>query len=545
MKKNWKFASLGLAALLAVTAMAGCGGGNNSSNTSGGSASSGTTDGGSGAGGHDPIVIRLSAAANFEFDPASDEMAKMIQDKFNITFENVGYEGDVEKMMLDAQSGEMADIVYTEPLYDLYSFATFIDQGFFRDLPNEIIAKYPNVNKQLSDSDVCKAIVEQYGANYILPKPDSLDPSYYVAERKGIFYRKDWLANVGITEEPKTYEDFYNMCKAFTLNDPDGNGKNDTYGLTSDGFGNFRYFLASTGHSNMNWVKGEDGTWTHGALMEDNIEPLEWFRKMYAEGYIDPELGNTDYTQAMQKFASETFGAVNRNADADWLKNVIVDQFYAANSDKYENPFDVIGVIGVLALDDQRDPGIDKYIDAMCATQVASTCDDATLERYLEFHEWLLSDEGRLMQLGLEGKDWQKDGEKISMITGEDGLMPDVSSKYKSLPVVCMPSWGFDLRSNPNIQSFTIFNDEIKALDEQLRNARNPYAVASDMRVKMLSDQALLDANSFKFSVEYGNIVMGTEPVEAMFQDMVSRAMASGFTEAIEYVNKVATEKGW
>lgn len=547
MKNLKKLLAAALSIAMLGSALAGCGGNPSTPSTSSGTGSTGSsaTNGDAGTGSKEPITIRLSAASNFEFDPATDPLAQLIVDKFGITFENVGYEGDVEKMMLDGQSGELADVVYTEPLYDLYSFATFIDQGFFRDIPDDILANYQNVKAQLDNSEVSQAVKEQYGGNYIIPKPDSLDSSLYVAERKGIFYRKDWLANVGITKMPSTYEEFYEMCKAFTLNDPDGNGKNDTYGLTSDGFGNFRYFLASVGHSNMNWVKGADGTWTHGALMEDNIPALEWFRKMYAEGYIDPEIGNTDYTQAMQKFASEQFGAVNRNADADWLKNVIVDQFYAATSDKYENPFDVVGVIPVLALDSSTKAGMDKYIDCMCATQIASTCTDEKLNRYLEFHDYLLTEEGRMLQLGLEGVDWQKDGDNITMIKNEDGLMPDVATKYKSIPCVNMPSWGFDFRSYPNIESFTIFNNEIKALDSELRAARNECAVPSDMRVKILNDQSLLDANSFKFSVEYNNIIMGTEPVEKMFKDMVDRAMASGFTSAIEYVNKVATEKGW
>lgn len=548
MKKAKQILALTMAAAM-MAAVAGCGA--PAGGTPAGTDSTASTGGGSGTADtlapldHSPINIRLSAAGLYEFDAATDPMAKMIVDKFGITFENVGYEADVEKMMLDAQSGELADVSYTEPLYDLYSYSTFIDQGFMRPIPEAIINEFPLIKAQVEASEVCQASKEQYGEYYFLPKPDSLDPSYYVAERKGLFYRKDWAEKVGITKVPSTFEEFYEMAKAFTTKDPDGNGKNDTYGVTSDGFGNFRYFMASTGHTNMNWTKGPDGKWTHGALMEDNIPILEWFRRMYTEGYIDPELGNTNYTQAMQKFASEQFGVVNRNADADWIKTVIVDQFSAATGDKYENPFDVVGVIPVLATDASSKPGIDKYIDAMCATQFASTCDDTTLRRYLEFHEYCLTDEGQLLALGLKDVDWKKDGDKVSIIKGADGLAPNLAEKYKSMGAVTMPSWGFHLRSDPNVEFFSLYNDEIKALDKECRDGRNPYAVASDMRVKMLSDQVLLDANSFKFSIEYGNIVMGTAPVNEMFKDMVSRAMAAGFTQAIDYVNKTATEKGW
>ncbi len=52
--------------------------------------------------------------------------------------------------------------------------------------------------------------------------------------RSGLIYRKDWADNLGI-ETPKTIDEFYEMLRAFTEDDPDGNGKNDTIGLTDRG----------------------------------------------------------------------------------------------------------------------------------------------------------------------------------------------------------------------------------------------------------------------------------------------------------------------
>ncbi len=46
---------------------------------------------------------------------------------------------------------------------------------------------------------------------------------------EGLVIRKDWLDNLGL-DVPTTLDEFYDMLYAFTYNDPDGNGKNDTYG---------------------------------------------------------------------------------------------------------------------------------------------------------------------------------------------------------------------------------------------------------------------------------------------------------------------------
>ena len=55
------------------------------------------------------------------------------------------------------------------------------------------------------------------------------DPGAFVGN-EGVLIRKDWLDKLGLAV-PKTTDDFMKVMKAFTYNDPDGNGKNDTYGF--------------------------------------------------------------------------------------------------------------------------------------------------------------------------------------------------------------------------------------------------------------------------------------------------------------------------
>ncbi|MDR0635720.1 MAG: extracellular solute-binding protein [Treponema sp.] len=46
---------------------------------------------------------------------------------------------------------------------------------------------------------------------------------------EGMLIRKDWLDNLGL-QVPVSTEDYLAVMRAFTFNDPDGNGQNDTYG---------------------------------------------------------------------------------------------------------------------------------------------------------------------------------------------------------------------------------------------------------------------------------------------------------------------------
>ena len=72
--------------------------------------------------------------------------------------------------------------------------------------------------------------------NKLINKNASIDGKLYgiyrepPLSRQGIVIRKDWLDNLGL-KMPETVEDLYDIAKAFTEQDPDQNGKDDTIGL--------------------------------------------------------------------------------------------------------------------------------------------------------------------------------------------------------------------------------------------------------------------------------------------------------------------------
>lgn len=61
-----------------------------------------------------------------------------------------------------------------------------------------------------------------------IPEPAILDQGM-----KLILIRKDWLDNVGL-QAPKTFEELEKVAEAFVNEDPDKNGKADTYGIAAD-----------------------------------------------------------------------------------------------------------------------------------------------------------------------------------------------------------------------------------------------------------------------------------------------------------------------
>lgn len=134
--------------------------------------------------------------------------------------------------------------------------------------------------------ELYKSIVNKPGNVYALVK----DSGNYL---KNLLIRKDWLANLGL-EMPEDLESFYNVMHAFTYNDPDGNGQNDTIGYagTMVDAASWMHILAAYGipcsFSNGTCLL-EDGTVTTFIKHPRFPEAMEYLRKMYAEGVMDPE----------------------------------------------------------------------------------------------------------------------------------------------------------------------------------------------------------------------------------------------------------------
>ena len=232
---------------------------------------------------YDGELITLTADSDgdpFSWNPATDKMAAFIEENFGLTFsqsETNYYNNDFTVLQLAAVDGNVPDVFAADILYYPELITQFIPEELVAEIPETLLAKYPLTKDLLEGDAVAQTVKGIYDGYYFLPKPDSADPSLYKAERKGMFIRKDWLEAVGM-EMPTTWEELYDVCHAFTHNDPDGNGVADTYGLTGDGMGTLRYFFSSTGVSNRYWNKDADGNWFFGPLHDSNVEVLEWLR---------------------------------------------------------------------------------------------------------------------------------------------------------------------------------------------------------------------------------------------------------------------------
>lgn len=180
------------------------------------------------------------------------------------------------------------------------------------------------------------------GQLFGIPQPSAADSSADL-----IWVRSDWMKNLGLSQ-PKTIDDVINMAKAFKNNDPDKNGKNDTYGIgfqkviSEEGgsvCGSFEGFFAGYGAYSRAWELDKNGTAAYSGIKPGMKDALAKLNTMFKDGLIDQEFGVKDWKKLGEDIASGKVGlfygreampwlsckdSIVNNPKADWVSYPIV-----------------------------------------------------------------------------------------------------------------------------------------------------------------------------------------------------------------------------
>jgi len=285
-----------LALTLALGALAGCGG----KADSGASSSPAPAASGSDATTTPPQEanlppLQLSMLVNFIGEPPQEgsDVEKMIEAYTNTDLQ-VQWVSDLNrKRPVVIASGDMPKVLTAE--LKVPYMINAMRAGTFWDL-TDYIQDYPNLAK----------------VNPLIYKNISLDGRTYglplvrPISRFAITYRKDWADKLGL-QEPQTLDDFYNMLKAFAKDDPDGNGKDDTYGIVEQKAISIIYRVALWLGAPNEWgVK--DGKFYHMAETDEFLEALKWVKKIYDEKLINSDFAVVEKTTANAMFTSGKAG---------------------------------------------------------------------------------------------------------------------------------------------------------------------------------------------------------------------------------------------
>ncbi|OAS18701.1 extracellular solute-binding protein [Paenibacillus oryzisoli] len=242
-------------------------------------------------------------------NPVFKKLEELTNTKMNITWvPNAAYK---DKLSVSLASNDLPQVTVIANL-DGGNYAPSILNGVRSGAFWEIgpmLKDYPNLSKL--NKDVLENVSHD-GKLYALYRPR-------VIARGGIIFRKDWLDALGL-QEPKTIDELYNVLKAFTLNDPDKNGKNDTYGLISrKGIADLDMLSGFFGAGN-GWELRE-GKLVPNFTTKEYLDALKFYRRLFQEKLMNPDFAVSEGNQSKALFENGKGGAIISTAIDDVVGN--------------------------------------------------------------------------------------------------------------------------------------------------------------------------------------------------------------------------------
>lgn len=299
-----------------------------------------------------------------------------------------------------ASSGNIPDITN----FFGFGFQTYADQDLFMDIGSLIDKNCPNLKKYISQDD--------WDATKYKGKTLAV-PFVNTAGKYTTNFRQDWLDNLGL-EMPKTLDEYEKILKAFTFDDPDKDGKNDTYGFGACGswtdsvFGcDFQPIFGAFGiEPNMSYLKDSK---IYNVMISDQYrQAITYIKSLWDEKVIDPELFTIKSDQAMQKIVNSKSGTVT-----GWWSTIPEGAYQQQKMDQVNANAKWTPVTTAITDNTGANGG---YVN--CGSIGDTTCISANCKNpvaALKFLDYLITDDGWLLsKKGIKGEDWTEFGAALT-----------------------------------------------------------------------------------------------------------------------------------
>ncbi|TYP78957.1 extracellular solute-binding protein [Paenibacillus methanolicus] len=226
-----------------------------------------------------------------------------------------------QKFSLAMASADLPDILEL----DQKNFEKLKKQGMLADLTQAYEDYASPALKKYMESDGGFAMKAFSADGKLLAIPGFEDP---FLSAQLLWIRKDWLDKLKLGP-PATMDELEQVALAFVRQDPDGNGKDDTYGIAAQkslfywGFdmrGLFNGFGAypSVGDGQSAWLKDAEGRLIPGLIQPEVKTALGKLQSWYKDGILDKEFALKDENKSVEDI---TAGKVGISYGEWWYPN--------------------------------------------------------------------------------------------------------------------------------------------------------------------------------------------------------------------------------
>ncbi|OPY93128.1 MAG: Lipoprotein LipO precursor [Syntrophaceae bacterium PtaU1.Bin231] len=322
-------------------------------------------------------------------EPNADPIKKALDEKLNIDITLTIYSSEYESQLAARIAGnDYPDLFKVSPL----QMKQLAKEGFLLDLTDLYADILTPVKQYQGEESLTYVLVD--GKYYGFPSPQSSVTLSY----NTLWVRGDWLELLGL-EVPSTLEELKTVALAFVNDDPDGNGSDDTVGLSGSYTSAFDTIFGAYGIGRPGTFYARDGQLICSFYEEEFPTALAYIRDLVQSGAVDSEVWaglNSSFTR--EKAIQGRTGLMEFSW-SELVKDEYLEQMAAINPDTewvQIRPFD-----GPAAktYDGVQDIGTPSSIFAM-----AAALEQPRIDKVIEIVNYLATPEGsNLTKYGIEG----------------------------------------------------------------------------------------------------------------------------------------------
>ncbi|TVX99434.1 extracellular solute-binding protein [Paenibacillus cremeus] len=449
-------------------------------------------------------------------NPVLQEIMKLTNSKLNINWVPFNTINEKTKVML--ASGDLAELTYVGNPYDAQVVQMSLAGAFWDITP--YIKDYKNLS---SMPQIIWDNAKVKGKNYGVPRPRPLDGGW------GVQLRKDWMDKLGL-KVPETMDDVYNVIKAFTTGDPEGNGKADTIGLVGD--------VSQETMGSLAWVEnvfnGTPGSYklVNGQLVPVIFEPterkaLEWLKKAYDEKVLVQDFAVLKSTQSREQYMGNKAGMLGSALNPQWL--------FTDAMRKIDPKADSYPLTYLIGPDGKKFAGKDSGLLGMYV--IPKTVPEAKMKQILGFMDKAMNEDvADLANYGLKDKHYTiVDGVKVPTEQAKTDNIPDVSNNLLQI---------FN-RYDKYLRAFySGIPKEYYERNKKLIDDRTSFSVV-DPAYGLISNTALTAGPDLNKKIQdmKVKVIMGKESLAAWDDFVAKMKTDSNFTKITQELNEAQKTK--
>ncbi|WP_100406455.1 extracellular solute-binding protein [Bacillus solitudinis] len=323
--------------------------------------------------------------------------------------------------------------------------------------------------------------------------------------RQGIIYRKDWADNLKLTA-PRSTEEFLEMARAFTEDDPNQSGKADTIGLVDRSdlmYGAFKTISSWFGTPNEWGMK--DGKLLPEFMFEEYMQTLDFVKKIHENGYMNNDFPVTSKTDQRSMFKNGVAGMyVGSMEDVESLYLEAKEHNPSIEFDVHnyvEGPNGRYQIWGI--------PGFASVV----LFPKSSVKTEEELKIILSFYDYLMKPEIANILI------WGIEGEHYTVQNGKAKISEDRRSFEREVRPYLSMEIG-EPETNGRLERFNEYEPAIKA---QELNIDNEKYVISNPALTLDSETQLLDGERLSEMIE-----------DATYKYILGQIDRQGFERTIE-----------